>query len=60
MIGKVIKAKRRFLGLTQKELAKKVNLDARDISAHENTRRDLSMVNKTHNRILEEFFEGVR
>lgn len=58
MIGKAIKSKRRKLGLTQKQLAKMVSLDQRDISVHENTRRDLSLVNKTHNRILEEFFEG--
>lgn len=59
VIGKAIKSKRRKLGLTQKQLAKMVSLDQRDISVHENTRRDLSLVNKTHNRILEEFFEGV-
>jgi ribosome-binding protein aMBF1 (putative translation factor) len=58
VIGKAIKSKRRKLGLTQKQLAKMVSLDQRDISVHENTRRDLSLVNKTHNRILEEFFEG--
>ncbi|MFA5658914.1 MAG: helix-turn-helix transcriptional regulator [Oscillospiraceae bacterium] len=56
MIGKTIKAKRKALKLSQKELAERTGLNPIDISYHERTKRDISLVNSYHNNALEKFF----
>jgi len=57
MTGKEVKAKRMKLKISQKELAERTGLNPMDISYHERTKRDLSIVNVYHNQILRDFFK---
>jgi len=56
MKGKEVKAFRRKLRLSQKELADKLGISQSNISIWENTRRDLRLMFPHHNNVLERFF----
>ena len=57
MTGKEVKALRRQMRLTQRELAERTNMNKDTICTHETTKRDLSLVNKADNTRLCEFFK---
>lgn len=63
MKGKDIKRLRKRIGYTQNQLAEAIGFKSKSaISAWENSRRDIALVNSYYNHKIEDFFsqEGVR